>query len=557
MAFEPETQQSIYESIRDRLKGRITGLTNFTDTSFNWVWTQAFSAELREQEIEKTATYLSGLIDYSGGPLEQEDLQELGIDDRVDLDEINELMDDEDLDRLVEIVGVERDLGTAATGIVTFQTQSGDTPIPAGTIVGTQPDNSGSFLEFTTNNDVNAGPGVTSVDAEITASEVGTNYNVGSGTITYLPDPPSGVQGVSNTNATSGGEDVESNDELRERAKRSIFANSGGGTVEGIRGYINTNVENVDEVQIVEFPNGDLWHGDNAHAHVIVSGGSEDDILTAIDESRPVAVEHVFIRPDSFSVRVDISIEGTDITSQVRDRISENIKSYIDSLGLNDEVVDSKLIQTIMNADSDINDIPSLELYIEDEPTFFDSSVDVYELSQGGIMADDGITNVRGQLGGSSNYEFVEDTDYQEWNTTAGSTATPHDAIDWSLNGDDPDITTGETETIRYNSNDEEYFVDEAMITNGITEITGTLNGSSHTFTKGTDFEESDIRVDGVINAVDWSIGGDSPDVDTDFTVTYDAGTQFFTTYKLEQNKDIKFDEQQQPISGTVNITVV
>lgn len=553
MSFEPREQDDIYNSLKDRLTGRITKLTNFTTTSFNWVWTQAFAAEFREQELDATAAYLSGLIDYAGGPVTQENLEELGIYGVATAEEINSRLNDEDLDELVKIVGIDRNQGSAATGTVTFTTQSGETTIPAGTSVGTQPDNSGDFFEFETNEEVSTNSGTTTVDAPITAVEVGDEYEVGSGQISYLPDPPSGVQRVSNTQATSGGEDVESNDELRERAKKSIFSNSGGGTVEGVKGFINENVEGVDEVEITEFFTGDAWHGSYPHSHVIVSGGDTDSVLDAIESSRPVAVQHVLIRPRSLSIRVDLTLQGSDINVT---RVKDKVKEYIGDLGLNDSVIDTKIIQRVMNADTDIEDIETMDLFIENESTFFDNAQDTYELSKGDIMQNDGIQNVEGTLNGSPN-TFVEDTDYQEWNTTAGDTSTPHNAIDWSLSGDEPDILTGEVATETFESGKEKYIIDDAMITDGITSVEGILNGSTHTFTEGTDFEETDVRVDGVINGIDWSIGGDSPDDATDFTVTYDSGTPFKTTYILDEGTDIDFDKGTQPVAGTVNVSIL
>jgi uncharacterized phage protein gp47/JayE len=552
MPFEPREQESIYESLRDSITGKIPDLTNFTDTSFNWVWSQGFAAQFREQELDKTATYLSGLIDYSGGPVTEEDLEELGIDNLVTAEEINERLDDEDLDELVKIVGVSRDPGSRAIGTVTFTTQNAATTIPEGTSIGTQPEEDGSFLEFTTDEEVTNGSGETTVDADITASEVGSEYNIGATSITYLPNPPTGVQSVTNAQETTGGEDEESNDELRERAKNSIFASSGGGTVEGVKGYINQNVDNVDEVEITEFFTGDAWHGSYPHAHVIVSGGTESDIEQAISESRPVAVQHVLVRPDSFPVRVDLELSGTDINNN---RVINVVQEYINGLGLDDTVTRAKIIQRVMNADADIEDIESLELYIENETIFYDSSTDVYDLYRGNIMSDDGISEVTGTLNGNS-HTFVEDTDYQEWNTSAGNTTTPHDAIDWSLGGDDPDVNTGSTQTIEYVSGTDEYLVDDALITDGITNVEGTLNGSSHTFTEGTDYEEVDVRADGVINGIDWAQGGDTPDDETEFTVTYDEGTSFNVTYLLQDGQDVDFENETQPIAGTVNVTI-
>lgn len=552
MSFQPREQQTIYESLRDKIKGTIPGLSNFTETSFNWVWTQGFAREFREQELDKTAAYLSGMVEYAGGPVNEGDLSELGIEDVTTPEELNDRLADEHLDELVKIVGTKRDPGTRATGTVTFSTQTAPTNVPAGTSVGLQPDESGDFLEFETTEDVSNADDETTVSVGIRATDVGDEYNVGSGTITYLPSPPTGVQAVTNNEATTGGEDVETNDELRTRAQNAIFENSGGGTVEGIIGFIESEVDGVDEVEILEFYTGDTWHGNYPHAHVIVSGANDkrQEILDAINSSRPVAVEHILVRPDNYEIGIDTVLEGSDIEPS---SVSGAINDYLDSLGLNDSVIDTQIVQAIMNADNDIEDIDTLNFYIQNESIYFDSSQNVYNLNFGDIMQNDGITEVTGMSGGNST-TFTEGDDYQEVDDSGDGS---HDSIDWSLGGSDPDVNTGQTTTITYDSAEDRYHIDDALITGGITQVTGTSGGNSTAFTKGTDYEETDIRGDGQINAINWGIGGSSPDDGTDFTVTYDAGTAFDVTYLLQERTDIDFTETEQPITGTVTVSVV
>lgn len=552
MSFIPRKQTEIYTSLSDRLKNEIPSLTNFAQTSFNWVWTQGFAAEFREQELDKTAVYLSGLIDYAGGPVDEGDLRELGISDFADPEEINERLNDQDLEELTKIVSTTRDPGNRATGEVTFTTRDQQTNIPGGTAVGVQPDENGNFVEFTTDEPTETLSGETSVTVPITAEDVGVEYNVGSGQITYLPSPPAGVFSVVNNQATDGGQNVETNDELRERAKRAIFRQSGGGTVSGVEGYIEENVDAVDEVNVIEFFDGDSWHGSYPHAHVVVSGGGNEPskILDAIDESRPVAVQHVYIDVTNFNIRYDVTMEGTDIEkSEVVRRISQ----YVNDIGIGGELVEVKVIQSILNADDDIADISNLDTYVEDETLFFDPATDIYNLTAGVEMEDDGITNVVGTLNGSE-HVFTEDTDYQEVDDDGD---TSDDSIDWSLAGDEPDTNTGQTETITFDSDKLKYIVSDGLVTNGISQVDGTLNGAANTFTEGTDYEEVDVRADGVINGIDWGIGGDNPDNGTDFTVTFEEGTSFDVTYRIQTNTDIQFSEEAQPVTGTINTTVV
>lgn len=552
MSFEPQKQNTIYTSLRDRVKDNIPSLTNFANTSFNWVWTQGFAAEFREQELDKTAVYLSGLIDYAGGPVDEGDLRDLGIEDLADPEEINERLNDRDLEELTKIVSTTRDLGAKSIGEVTFTTRFEQTVIPEGTSVGVQPDNQGQFLEYQTTEPAETNDAETEVTVPIQAEEVGVEYNVGSGQITYLPSPPAGVFEVVNNEATEGGESVETNDELRERAKDAIFRQSGGGTVSGVEGYIEENVDDVDEVNVIEFFDGDTWHGSYPHSHVVVSGaiGIEEEVKDAIDESRPVAVQHVYIDVNNFNIRFDVAMNGTGIEES---RVEDELIRYVNNLNISDELVDVKVIQAILNADDDIEDLANLDTYIENETIFFDSATDVYSLTFGDEMQNDGIVDVEGTLNGST-HTFVEDTDWQE---TDDDGDTSDDSIDWSLAGDEPDVNAGLTETVTYNSEKEKYIIDEGLITDGISQVDGTLNGSAHTFTEGTDYDEVDVRADGVINGIDWGIGGDSPDDGTDFTVTYDAGTSFDVTYQIQPNTDLSFDEESQPVIGTINTSIV
>lgn len=629
MTHGARTTEEIYTSLRDNLKGKIATLTNFTPNSFNDVWTNAVAEELREKEIQLTVAQFSGWVDYAGGPITEDDLQDLEIDDDVTVEEVSEFVDSLHLDELVRIVGVTRDTGVKASGTVTFTTQSAATTIAEGTEVGTQPDSTGEFNSYVTTEQVSTGSGVTEVEASIEADEVGQDFNTGSGTITFLPNPPGGVQAVTNDAAVSGGEDRESNEELRERAKQAVFRQSGGGTVEGMVGFIEENT-GASEVEIIEFPSGDAIRN-YPHGHVVAVGGTDAEVLAAIDDSRPASVEHVLRRPATITLSITATLDGEAIDT---DRVEEDITEFLQDLGLSDDMIEDKLIFTIIGSDEDINNIVTLVYTVENEPFFFDSSQDVYEVTLDDEMSDDGITDVTGTLLGSS-HTFVEDTDYQEWNTGAGNTTTPHDAIDWSVGrtstgptsfsysagtdeyfidadmvhdgitnvdnttqattltkgvdyeeadtdaddlqdgirflnaqtdgdnievtydaGDLPDVKVNQTDTQTFNQETLRYPIDDAMIDDGITEVDGTLNGSPHTFVEDTDFEEWDSNGDGRADGIDWSIGGDNPDDDTSFTVTYEAGTQFLVDYDIDE-QDITIDQDEIINAGTIVVTVV
>lgn len=81
------------------------------------------------------------------------------------------------------------------------------------------------------------------------------------------------------------------------------------------------------------------------------------------------------------------------------------------------------------------------------------------------------------------------------------------------------DIVVDEEEH-HYVENDEFYTPRKAPFYE-VREITGTVNGSSFTFEQGIDFETTDTDGDGALDTIDWSVGGENPDPDTIFYVTY------------------------------------
>jgi uncharacterized phage protein gp47/JayE len=359
MTLQPDDQTTIF----DRLKSAIaaaSGITNFSPNSPERAITDdGFAAEMRERQHEALAVQLSARIDYAGKTITEEDLADLGLDaDRVDLDLLNEFQSDDDLDELAKRNGVFRDPGSFATGTVTFTTSSDSATIHEGTVVGTQPDGDGDYLAFETTETVTPAEGETTVDAEIRALNRGTAYNVGSGAITFVPSPPPGLTGdppVTNAQATTGGEDEETNAELRERAKNFLVATSGGGTKGGLEGALVSEFAGLDDGDVIvdEFPNADPIYAD-----VIVDGGPSDaDAVDAIDRYRPVGITHNLVRPTSVTVDVTADVTGTDVdTTEVETAVNDHLAS----LGIGEDLVRDQIVATIMTADADITGIDSL-----------------------------------------------------------------------------------------------------------------------------------------------------------------------------------------------------
>lgn len=126
-----------------------------------------------------------------------------------------------------------------------------------------------------------------SVTLPVVAMEAGRAGNLGSGSLTVMPTPPRGVDGgVTNEQPTAGGEEAESDEQLRERAKHEL-ERAGKATLNALR-YSILEVDGVEGVEVRD-------HGTDesiplGEVRVRYSGGNEAAILAAIEENRAAGV---------------------------------------------------------------------------------------------------------------------------------------------------------------------------------------------------------------------------------------------------------------------------
>lgn len=358
MPITPPTQDSIYTDIRDRVLNSDAEITNWSPQSPEKALTdEGFASLLYVLWHATLAAQLSGWIDYAGGPITEDDLDDLGLESvdnggSVDLNLLNDLTRDEDLDAKVAQNSITRDPGAYATGEIKITTNSDSVVVDSGFRVTTDSDDP---LAFETTEEVTPSSGSTTVTAEIEAVERGSEYNVGSDTITQMPSPPQGVSGVTNPSATTGGEDEETNAELRERGKRAIVNNSGGGTVGGIEGAIASEYDGVDinDVKVDQNPNDSPPNGE-----VIVDGGPDDATLQAfIDEVKPATIKHTLVRPTKITIDVDADVAGTDVDTAA---LESAVTDYLQGLGLGNDVIRDAIVARLMTEDADVEGIDSL-----------------------------------------------------------------------------------------------------------------------------------------------------------------------------------------------------
>jgi len=531
MATDPRTVSEIESSLESTLEGRIDKLTNFLANSFNGVFINAFAEELHEIEARLLAAQLSGWVDYAGDSnLDQETLGQLGVDG-AQPDEVNPYMADNHLDELAKIVGISRDQGEKATGDVTVQTATDSTRVYEGLEVATQPGPDGEYLSFLVdaNDDGEIDPGsnyvtpssnTTQVQVPVIAEAVGDEYNVGAGSITYLPSPDPGIEGVNNNTETTGGVGVQSNADFREDIKNAVFESSGGGTAAGIEGYIEENVSGVTDVSLDEFTSKQPPFVD-----VIVDGGSDSEVLTAISESRPVGIEHNLIRPEAVNVGVRAELVGSDIDEAY---VQGQISDYLTARTLDEELYRSQIVQLILDADDDIVDLGSLSLMllsVNNERYTYQSGTDIYslEFEPIGSVNDDNFLFDNNQSVYSLLYDDVNPgsvtlTAVVNGQSTTLTQGTDYDVVDDDNDGDEDaiDFSIGGTNPDNRTTVEVEYTHESWAIDSTITDASG------DTYDKGVDWQLIDDDSDGRNDAIDWSIGGGTPDDGEEWTIDYE-----------------------------------
>jgi len=418
MTIQPRDIDTAYEDFRDKLTGKIRKLTNFAETSFNYVLTRALARDIQEQEEKILAATLAGWPDYAGRELEREDLEKLGVD--YDPDKINEYMKDEHLNQIGVLVGEERFEGQKATGKVTFQTSGDTVRIYEGTVVGTQPDADGNFQSFEVdaNSDgeisgdqyVTPSSGATQVTADVIAEDVGPEYNIGSGQLTFLPNPPVGVLGATNQQATSNGENEQGNDSFREDIKKSVSRSSGGGTTAGIRGFIESNVNNVQSGDVII---DEVFDTSPSFVDVIVDGGSDKDVKEAIENSRPTGVRHNLVRPEVQNIGLYILVSGSDID---KDFVRNTVTDYLLGLSMSENFYKDELVSTIMNSDGNILNIEMINAIV---PSKIRHSVSYFSTQQeykfDSPYREGGLSRV---VTDKFDYSYIKNQDFEEADLT-------------------------------------------------------------------------------------------------------------------------------------------
>ena len=263
------------------------------------------------------------------------------------------------LDRIANLVGCQRKGGEKATGTVTFSRNTpadNDILIPAGTKVRTQIDSSGNYYIFTTDSDVTLAKGSTSVDATITAEYVGTAYNLPSNTIIVMVDHIAGITAVTNANPTSGGVDVESDEDFRARIPEYISS-----LARGTKTALKAGAESVSGVG-----SATVVEGNPGSVSVYISATSGDvtqdlidSVKSTLDDYRSAGVQVNVYGVLSIPVSVTATLSVKSGYSDVQTSVQNALIDFLNKKPQGDSVRENEIIAIIMDVEG-VEDISSL-----------------------------------------------------------------------------------------------------------------------------------------------------------------------------------------------------
>jgi uncharacterized phage protein gp47/JayE len=250
--------------------------------------------------------------------------------------------------------------------------------IPKGTVVATFSPRPEEIRSFNTTEEISlklANGDKWEVDVPVICSEAGRWGNVLAGTVTVMPRPVPGVEYVINKGDITDGVEAEGDTELRERAKHALeFA--GKATVSSLETAIRA-VEGVRSLLVEDMP-----EEVSGIVNVIVDGGDKDEIVRVIEETRAAGIKVEFSRPRIVYINVSMTVTlPKEISPSVAVAdVEKLVRSYISSLGIEDDVLYSKIIEAALSVRGvlDATDV-LIAAYREEE--IFESELENIEIS--------------------------------------------------------------------------------------------------------------------------------------------------------------------------------
>lgn len=186
------------------------------------------------------------------------------------------------LDNVGMYLTITRRPATKSLGMITIYGDN-DTVIPAGFRVATM---HGEVFETVEEATIVNGR----ADVKVSSLASGKDTNVPSKSIVKIVNPMPGVKGVINAEETLGGLDIETDDEFRERYKKS-YSKAGGSTVPALTSAL-LDIDGVVDAEVVENVTMETVDGIPPKAfECFVYGGTEDEIIDAIYRNKSAGIQ--------------------------------------------------------------------------------------------------------------------------------------------------------------------------------------------------------------------------------------------------------------------------
>jgi uncharacterized phage protein gp47/JayE len=220
--------------------------------------------------------------------------------------------------------------------------------IPINTTVSTYSRNPENIKAFRTTKDavLSCKPdGKWETEVSVMAMVAGKEGNIFAGSINVMPKPVVGIEYVINKRDIMNGTEVETDAELRDRAKRALEM-AGKATLRSLKAAVQ-GVEGVTgEVVVIDQP-------DNIPGivQIIASGGDDAEIKKVIDDTRSAGILVEFKRPSIIPLDIKLTIyvvEGID-KAEVRARVDKTVREYLGTLNIGDDVVVSQVVKAALN----------------------------------------------------------------------------------------------------------------------------------------------------------------------------------------------------------------
>jgi len=230
--------------------------------------------------------------------------------------------------------------------------------IPKDTVVSTYSRNPANVKTFRTTREAvlaKSPGGRWEMDVPVVAMGPGKEGNVFLGSINMMPKPVPRIEYVINKRDILSGTEIESDVELRDRAKRAL-EKAGKATVRSLRSAVQGVDGVMGDVVVIDQPDGVP-----GIIQIIASGGDPKEIEKVIEDTRSAGILVEFKRPSIVPLDIKLIVavvRGLD-ANEAKGRVDIAVRNYLGTLNIGDDVIVSRIIESALsiNGVKDARDI--------------------------------------------------------------------------------------------------------------------------------------------------------------------------------------------------------